>query len=122
MSYRQQKGLSGERAAAEYLQGLGYRVLERRYRFARKEIDLVVEKGDLVVFVEVKARASESYGPIRLSVTERKKRNLVAAAEGWLMERDTGNLSRSYRFDVILISRSPDGRMNLEHIENAFRA
>ncbi|MFH1071408.1 MAG: YraN family protein [Candidatus Glassbacteria bacterium] len=122
MSYRQQKGLSGEMAASRYLQSRGYRIIEHRYRHGRKEIDLVAGKDELIVFVEVKTRTSERYGPIRTSVTGRKKRNLVDAAAGWLAERETDSPDHSYRFDVILISRTPDGKVELEHIEDAFRA
>ena len=59
MKNRQQKGLEGENIAAGYLEARGYDLLERRYRFGHKEIDLIVRKGDLVVFVEVKNRRTE---------------------------------------------------------------
>ena len=122
MSYRQQKGLNGERLAAEYLEKLGFEILEHRYRFGHKEIDLIAQNGDLVVFVEVKNRCGEDYAPVELSVPERKRRNLIEAAQGYLLEKGTGSDSQQYRFDVILlISPATAGEFRLEHITDAFR-
>jgi len=118
----QQKGIEGEDEAARYLIAHGFRIIERRWRFGHKEIDLVAEQGCLTVFVEVKRRLNRSFGPARLAVDSRKRRNLVAAAEGWLLERGHGGLDSTYRFDVILL-HPPDqnGSVELEHIEDAFR-
>ena len=122
MTYRQQKGLSGERLAAEHLEKLGFEILEHRYRFGHKEIDLIARNDELVVFVEVKNRRSEDYAPVELSVPERKRRNLVEAAQGYLLEKGIGGEGRQYRFDVILlISPGTAGEFRLEHITDAFR-
>ena len=122
MSYRQQKGLSGERLAAEYLEKLGFEILEHRYRFGHKEIDLIAQNGDLVVFVEVKNRRDEDYAPVDLSGPERKRRNLIEAAQGYLLEKGKGGECRQYRFDVILlICPGTAGEFQLEHITDAFR-
>jgi len=118
----QQKGMEGEDEAARYLISRGFRILERRWRFGHKEIDLVAEQGCLTVFVEVKRRLNRKYGPASLAVDFRKRRNLVAAAEGWLLEHGHGGPDNTYRFDVILL-HPPDckGSVELEHIEDAFR-
>jgi len=122
MNYRQQKGLSGERLAADHLEKLGFEILEHRYRFGHKEIDLIARKDELVIFVEVKNRSSEDYAPLELSVPERKRRNLIEAAQGYLSEKGIGGESRQYRFDVILlISPGTAGEFRLEHITDAFR-
>lgn len=122
MNYRQQKGLSGERLAADHLEKLGFEILEHRYRFGHKEIDLIARKDELVIFVEVKNRSSEDYAPLELSVPERKRRNLIEAAQGYLNEKGIGGESRQYRFDVILlISPGTAGEFRLEHITDAFR-
>ena len=123
MSYRQRKGLSGERAAAEFLQELGFEILERRYRFGHKEIDLVARKDELVVFVEVKSRSNEHFGPAELSVPERKQKNLVEAAGGYLLEKGIAGPGCNYRFDVILLHPpESSGKVRIEHIPDAFRA
>jgi len=122
MKNRQQKGLEGENIAAGYLEARGYDLLERRYRFGHKEIDLIARKGDVVVFVEVKNRRSDSFGPVNLSITPRKQRNLVAAAEGYLFEKGLLEGRGQYRFDVILLHPpGNDGEARLEHITDAFR-
>src|ERR1700751_454209 len=75
-------GLSAETRAAALLLAKGYRIVARRWRSPVGEIDLVVRRGRLLVFVEVKAR-------VRLAVAaeavpERQRRRIVAAAEAWL--------------------------------------
>jgi putative endonuclease len=122
MPDRMKKGLDGESCAAAYLESQGFRVLERNYRFGHKEIDLIAQRDDLVIFVEVKLRLSESFGPACTSITMRKRRNLVAAAEGYLFERGLGGVPNRYRFDVILLHPPAGDRENrLEHITDAFR-
>ncbi|MEA2064464.1 MAG: YraN family protein [Gemmatimonadota bacterium] len=123
MKDNRQKGLEGEKAAAEYLRARGYVILEHGYRFGHKEIDLIAARDDVVVFVEVKSRRSESFGPANLSITPGKQRNLVAAAQGYLLEKDLIKDGRQYRFDVILLHPAGgDGTVRLEHITDAFRA
>ena len=122
MKNRQQKGLDGEEIAAEYLKAQGYDLLEHRYRFGHKEIDLIARKDDLIIFVEVKNRRSDSFGPANLSLTPRKQRNLIAAAEGYLLEKELIEDRQQFRFDVILLHPpGNDGDVRLEHITDAFR-
>ncbi|MCE5272895.1 YraN family protein [bacterium] len=122
MSANLKKGLEGEDTAARYLVACGYSILGQRWRHGRKEIDLVAARGPLTVFVEVKRRLNDKFGPVRLTVDSRKRRNLAAAAEGWLHEHGGAGPQSVYRFDVILL-HPPDaeGRVELEHIEDAFR-
>ncbi len=118
-----ERGLSGESHAAGYLEGQGFEILARRWRYGRKEIDLVARRRELVVFVEVKSRSSERFAPIRTSVTAAKQRNLVEAAHGWLAEHDVTGQERQYRFDVIFVRPTGNARkVSVEHIEDAFRA
>ena len=122
MKDRRQKGLDGERIAAEYLEAQGYHLLEHRYRFGHKEIDLIARKGDLVIFVEVKSRRSDSFGPANLSITVKKQRNLIAAAEAYLLEKGLIEGEERFRFDAILLHPpGSDGDVRLEHITDAFR-
>ena len=82
----------------------------------------MAQRGDLIIFVEVKRRLNDKFGDVRTSIDSRKRHNLVRAAQGWLYEHGTTNSERSYRFDVILL-HPPDnkGKVRLEHIEDAFR-
>ena len=76
-------GLSAEARAAALLMAKGYRILARRFRTPYGEIDLVAKKRDLLVFVEVKARAS--LDDAAYAVTPRQQARIIDAAQGWLM-------------------------------------
>jgi putative endonuclease len=111
------KGLEGEDLAAAFLEQLGYRILERNFRFDRGEIDLIAKDGEELVFVEVKARHSESFGLPEESVTLAKEDQMKKVAEGYLWER--GVAEQACRFDVVAITylnEKPQFRL----IRNAF--
>ena len=72
-------GRRGETLAAWYLRFKGWRVLARRQKIARGEVDLIVRRGRLVAFVEVKWRASES--DLALAIDARRLKRVAAAAE-----------------------------------------
>src|SRR5919198_4106955 len=74
-------GLSAETRAAALLLAKGFRIAARRWRSPVGEIDLVVRRGRLLVFVEVKARGR--FDEAAEAVTERQRRRVAAAAEAW---------------------------------------
>ena len=108
-------GMTGETLAEEYLCSKGMTILTRRYRGADGEIDLVMQDGDILVFVEVKFRPTAKAGMGLMSVTPAKQRRLTHAAQHFLIEREWND--RLVRFDVVEITQ--DG---LLHIPNAFSA
>jgi putative endonuclease len=93
--------------------------LARRFRSRRAEVDLVMESGDLLVFVEVKTRLGEGFGRPAESVGAEKRRRLARAAEAFLVEREA--FERPCRFDVVEVERGPSGEWRISHIEDAFR-
>ncbi len=111
-------GQRGEDLAARFLQGRGWRVLARNWRFHHKEIDLVVGRDRLVVFVEVKSRAADGLVSPLASIPAGKRRELATAARGWIALR--GREGESYRFDAVIVVRGPAGT-RLEHVEDAWR-
>ncbi len=114
-------GALAEDVAASFLAMRGCAVLERNYRFRGKEIDLVVEEGDRIVFVEVKFRGTARRGLPREAVDRRKRRHIIHAARGFLAER--GLASRRCRFDVIEIRLARGGRaLVVEQLAGAFDA
>ena len=116
---RQELGRLGEAAAAALLERAGFTVIARRFRLRAGEVDLIVERGDLIVFVEVKTRSGEGYGVPAAAVTEAKRRRLAQAALAFLGR--TGRLDRRVRFDVVEV-RARSGRIErVHHIEDAFR-
>ena len=107
-------GLAAEIAAAALLSLKGYRLLARRYRTPLGEIDLVVRRGNLVAFVEVKARAS--FVDALEAVGAASERRIVGAADLWRAKHpDATDLD--LRFDMVLITpwRLP------KHLPDAFR-
>ena len=109
-------GLRGEDLAVSYLEGKGYTVLERRKRIGGIEIDIVVSIGGLIVFVEVKTRASDRLAAPEQAVDQKKQRRMIAAADMYVRER---NLSCEVRFDIVSIVANPMGE-DIRHIEGAF--
>ena len=110
-------GKEGERIAEQYLKRKGYRLVERNYRCAVGELDLIVLDRRVVVFVEVKTRTGEGFGTPLEAVETRKQRKMIQAAQFFLNTK--GLHQRDARFDVVGISwvgRNPV----IEHIENAF--
>ena len=73
-------GRRGERAAARFLEGRGYRVVGSGFLARRGEVDLVCRRGDRLVLVEVKTRSGEGFGAPAEAVGARKRRALQAAA------------------------------------------
>ena len=112
-------GRGFEEAAARWLEAAGWQVLERNLRFHRKEIDLVMRRGDLIVFVEVKGRRGRAYGAPVEAVTVRKRREIESVARWWV-ERHGPSTSR-YRFDVVSVTTDGRGALAIEHLEDAWR-
>lgn len=116
---RQKLGGLGEEAAAQLLRSLGYRIVAKNHRCRTGEVDLVAERGELLVFVEVRTRATAAFGGPEETVNFRKQRRIAAAARDYLA-RWRGP-DRGARFDVIAVVDGPRGP-TLTHFENAFEA
>ena len=108
-----------EDMAACWLEALGWRVVARNVRFSRKEVDLVIRRGDLVAFVEVKGRRGQAYGTPAEAVTRKKRREIESVARWWI--RLHGSPKLRYRFDVLGIRRDDHGRFTVDHLEDAWR-
>lgn len=125
---RQSLGRWGEAQAAEYLVSKGYQILERNTRTQYGEIDLIAyQRGDIAclegtdegtpVFVEVKTRASKTFGFPEESITVRKKTHMLSAAQSYL--QDHPDLVGNWRIDVISVQRySSRGQAVFHHFEN----
>jgi putative endonuclease len=116
---RRKLGDAGEAAAAEHLAKAGYRLVARNHRCPRGEVDLIVEQGDLIIFVEVRTRETAAFGSPEETVGAKKQRRVVLAARDFLARRR--GPPRGVRFDVISIVDSPGG-IELTHYPNAFDA
>jgi putative endonuclease len=108
-------GLSAENRAAAFLLAKGYRIAARRWRCEAGEIDIVARRGRLLVFVEVKARAT--FDGAAYSISERQKQRIATAAALWLAQNPQDAL-HDMRFDAILVAP----RRWPRHIEAAFES
>jgi putative endonuclease len=111
-------GELGERIAERWLARRGWRVVHRRYRSGHRDIDLVVERDGVVVFVEVKARSGDRFGGPLEAVNWRKRMELQRSALSWISRH--GRADEYYRFDVVGILMQ-GRRVRVRHVENAFR-
>jgi putative endonuclease len=110
-------GKVGEEIARRYLRDRGLRILQSNYRFARAEVDIIAEEGEILVFCEVKMRTSDQYGAPEYAITPRKQRQLKKAARGYLAQR--GIRDKICRFDVVAIEQFGTA-MEIRHLRNAF--
>lgn len=94
-------GISAENRAAVLLIAKGYRILAKRFRTPYGEIDLVARRHNVLVFVEVKARAS--LDDAAYAVTPRQQQRIVNAAQAWLMTHPE-HAEFDVRFDAVLIA------------------
>ncbi|MCF6148383.1 MAG: YraN family protein [Candidatus Kuenenia sp.] len=95
----------GELVAAKFLKKKGYKILQRNYRRKVGEIDIICYDHGVIVFVEVKTRSTDNYGPPELSVTETKKRQIIKVASYYIAEKKIEGID--LRFDVVSIVYLP---------------
>ena len=110
-------GDEAEQMACRYLEGQGLVLRERNYRCRRGEIDLIMQAGNQLVFVEVRYRKNSRYGSAAESITATKQARIINAASHYL-QRLPGE--PGCRFDVVAISGNRGERINW--IPDAFRA
>jgi putative endonuclease len=107
------RGAWGERLAAANYRRRGYDVVDRNWRSPTGELDLVVRRGDLYVFSEVKTRRTDWFGPAAEAVDANKQRRIRRLALEWLRYHDIH--AAELRFDVVAITG-----VEVEVIEAAF--
>ena len=119
---KQAMGIKGECVAARWLLVHGWSIADHRFRNGHRDIDLIatreeVDSSRTVAFVEVKTRATDSFGGPLGAVNWRKQRELSRSAKVWIARfqrpKDT------YRFDVIGVILGSEN-VRVQHIENAF--
>jgi putative endonuclease len=108
----------GERVAVQHLEAKGYRIRERNARTRFGEIDIVAEKDDTLVFVEVRCRRRNKLGSAAESLSEAKQRRLVNLAEAY--GAGQAGLPEGRRIDLIAVDLTEAGRvLSVQHIEGA---
>jgi putative endonuclease len=98
---RRALGISGEEAVAAWYVAEGYQVVDRNWRCRTGELDLVLRRGRLVVFCEVKTRSSDAYGLPAEAVNRQKQQRIRVLAARWLDESPSP--AAEIRFDVACV-------------------
>ncbi len=108
------RGDAAEALAAAFLEARGCSIVERNYRCKSGEIDIVARSGATMVFVEVRARKSNSFGGAAESITAAKRKKVLTAARHYLMSH---RIDCACRFDVVFLMGEPP---RIEWIRDAF--
>ena len=103
----------------EFLVSLGWEVEAHRFRLGRHDLDLVMRRGQLIAFVEVKTRRSNACGTAIESVSALKQRKLGRIATYWRVRY--GRPGDTYRFDVLAVQDRGSGRWEVDRVEDAWR-
>ncbi len=107
-------GRNGEQAAVEYLERAGLRILDRNWRCADGELDIVAAERGILVVCEVKTRSSGQFGSPLEAITRSKRARLRRLAVRWLIAH--GVLFDEVRIDVVGLVRDPPGGYQIEHV------
>lgn len=111
-------GRAGEDRAARHLESRGYAVLDRNWRGADGELDLVVATADELVVVEVKTRRGDGYGHPFEAIDERKRRRLRRLTMAWVASHPELVQGRRIRIDAIGLIGADPATAPLEHISD----
>ena len=118
---RQGLGAAGELLARRHLEQIGYRFLAANWRCASGELDLVMQDGDILVFVEVKTRRGEGLGAAEEAISAAQARRLLIAAQLFCAERPE-LADHIWRVDLVAVTLTPRGTVaRLSHISDAVR-
>ncbi len=106
--YNSKIGKLGEDLASQFLLDNGCKIIDRNFHTRYGEIDLVAQKGDEILFLEVKTRSSNQYGYPEQAVDAKKISHLLQAAKIYLKIK---HLSSFWRLDIISVELSPDNQI-----------
>lgn len=104
--YNKTSGFKGEDLAVRYLKSQGYKILERNYLIRGGEIDIVAQEGEILVFIEVKARWSHQYGHPLEAINYYKMKAMLKTALFYIQKINWGD--KPYRLDAISIDYAED--------------
>ena len=116
MAKHNELGKEGENIARMYLMQNEYEIIENNYTYKKGEIDIIAQKDDLIIFIEVKTRQSKELQDPLLSVTKKKQKQIIKTADAYIKEND---IDLEARFDIISILTNKY-ESEIEHIDGAF--
>lgn len=109
-------GKAGELEAVNFLKNQGFEILELNWRYKHLEVDIIAKQGGELVIIEVKSRSTDVFGEPEVFVSMQKQRNLIKAANAYILQND---FNGETRFDVISILQINE-KFVVKHIQNAF--
>lgn len=116
MAQHNDLGNLGEQIAIDFLINKGYHIIEKNWRFQKAEIDIIAQKKDVLVCVEVKTRSTQEFGDPQDFVDDKKIKLLVNAMNHYV---ETKDLDVEVRFDIIAIVKN-NSKTDITHLEDAF--
>jgi putative endonuclease len=118
MADHNELGKIGEELAEKHLRRIGYKILQRNWRYGHDELDIIARDGEWLVIVEVKTRTTDLFGEPEMEVKPAKQRAIVRTADAYIQ---FANFNGDTRFDVIGILLG-NGKVVLNHVKDAFMA
>ena len=118
MANLRELGIEGEQAAAQFLRGQGYTILDRNFSTRHGEIDLIACDRDTLVFVEVKMRRTADFGSPEEAVNRKKVLQVGRCALDYIVRKRLSGIP--CRFDVVAVHAKEDGQMAFELFREAF--
>lgn len=115
MDERKIFGYQSEAAAVKHLKKCGYKIVTTNYVCRYGEVDIICQKDDFLVFVEVKSRTSVKFGYPRQAVNYVKQQKIILCAKNYTVEKKA--LDYQIRFDVVEVTAK-----GIDHIIDAFRS
>ncbi len=116
MAQHNELGKQGEQMAIDYLIKKNYTIRDKNWRYLKAEVDIIAQKENTIVAVEVKTRSSDYFGDPQNFITKKKIKLLVMAMNEYVVSKD---LDVEVRFDIIAILQNKKA-FKIEHLEDAF--
>ena len=117
MAQHNDLGFKGEAIAKDYLEKLGYEILDENWVFGKAEVDLIAYQDQKIIFVEVKTRTSIAFGLPEDFVSNAKQKQMDLAANEYI---EIMNHKGEIRFDIISVLFDKHENYTIKHIEDAF--
>ena len=112
-------GNLAENLAADFLNKKNYKILIRNFRYQRAEVDIIAEFEDLIVVIEVKARSYNALIEPQEAVTKKKIKAILLCSDFFMKENQ---IDKEVRFDIITVVPNESGKLEINHIEDAFQS
>ena len=112
-------GKIAEDLAVDFLVKAEYKILARNFRYQKAEIDIIAEKQNQIIIIEVKARNTDAFLEPQEAVNKKKIKLLISAANYFIEEN---NINKEVRFDIISVLPNQQKTLEINHIIDAFQS